>query len=165
MRCSLPSSVRFGQTSAAAAVFDELNLSLFFRLQIVSVAEPRQQTQRRFADLHKVDSTLVFKTWQDLHAASEETISTIGRRLADAVVVAVQDHMHKEVVLAFAAQGYNILCEKPMATTLEDIIEIEDAVSRAGIIFGMGHGMHYYTPSIFLFYRDMYSDAILAVQS
>lgn len=108
--------------------------------KVVAIAEPRPKTQRAFADLHNVDNTLVFNTWQDLHAASDETIKAIGRRLADAVVIAVQDHMHKEVVLAFADQGYNILCEKPMATSLEDIIEIEDAVSRAGTIFGMGHG-------------------------
>ncbi|KAJ6599208.1 hypothetical protein DFH09DRAFT_1130423 [Mycena vulgaris] len=111
--------------------------------KVVAIAEPRPKTQRRFADLHNVDNTLVFSTWQELLRASEETINTIGKRLADAIVVAVQDHMHKEVVLAFAAQGYNILCEKPMATTLEDIIEIEDAVSRAGTIFGMGHVMRY----------------------
>ncbi|KAJ7667852.1 hypothetical protein DFH06DRAFT_1267946 [Mycena polygramma] len=111
--------------------------------KVVAIAEPRPKTQRRFADQHNVDKTLVFNTWQDLHAASEETINTIGRRLADAVVVTVQDQMHKEVVLAFAAQGYHILCEKPMATSLEDILEIEDAVNRAGTIFGMGHVMRY----------------------
>ncbi|KAJ7507653.1 hypothetical protein B0H11DRAFT_1967935 [Mycena galericulata] len=111
--------------------------------KVVAIAEPRPKTQRQFAHLHKVDNTLVFDTWQDLHAASAETINTIGRRLADAVVVAVQDHMHKEVVLAFSDQGYDILCEKPMATTLEDIIEIEEAVKRAGTIFGMGHVLRY----------------------
>ncbi|KAJ7228804.1 hypothetical protein GGX14DRAFT_415123 [Mycena pura] len=111
--------------------------------KVVAIAEPRPQTRHHFADLHKVDNTLVFNTWQDLFAASEETIKTIGTRLADAVVIAVQDHMHKEVVLAFAGQGYNILCEKPMATTLEDIIEIEEAVNSAGVIFGMGHVMRY----------------------
>ncbi|KAJ6629135.1 streptomycin biosynthesis protein StrI [Mycena sp. CBHHK59/15] len=111
--------------------------------KVVAIAEPRPKTQRRFADTQGVDGTLVFDTWQGLYAASEETINTIGRRLADAVVIAVQDHMHKEVVLAFAAQGYNILCEKPMATSLEDIIEIEDAIKKAGTIFGMGHVMRY----------------------
>ncbi|KAJ7283791.1 hypothetical protein C8J57DRAFT_1121543 [Mycena rebaudengoi] len=111
--------------------------------KVVAIAEPRPKTQKHFAGLHSVDGTLVFNTWQELHAASEETMNTIGRRLADAVVVAVQDHMHKEVVLAFAEQGYHILCEKPMATSLEDIIEIEAAVKRAGTIFGMGHVMRY----------------------
>lgn len=92
------------------------------------------------ADNHSVDHTLVFNTWQELHAASADTIKTIGKRLADAVIIAVQDHMHLEVALAFADQGYHILCEKPMATSLGDCIKMEAAVKKAGIIFGMGHG-------------------------
>ena len=87
-----------------------------------------------------MDGTLVFSDWKQLHSASAETIKTVGKRLADAVLVAVQDHMHMEVVLAFAAQGYHILCEKPMATSLSDCVKIEEAVLQANIIFGMGHG-------------------------
>ncbi|CAK5275734.1 unnamed protein product [Mycena citricolor] len=111
--------------------------------KVVAIAEPRPKTQRNFAQAHHVDGTLVFKTWRDLHAASEETINAIGKRLADAVVIAVQDQMHKEVVVAFAAQGYHILCEKPMATSLQDILEMEQAVTKSGKIFGMGHVMRY----------------------
>lgn len=92
-------------------------------------------------NLHDVDKSLVFKTWKDFHAASAETIKTVGKRLADALVIAVQDHMHCEVVQAFAEQGYHILCEKPMATSIEDCIKMSAAVKKAGIIFGMGHGM------------------------
>ncbi len=68
-------------------------------------------------------------------------MSTIGKRLADAVIIAVQDYLHAEVAEAFAQQGYHILCEKPMATSIEDCIRIETAIKKAGIIFGMGHGM------------------------
>ena len=110
------------------------------RCKVVAIAEPRPQTQKHFAKLHKVDQTLVFDTWQDLHAASAETISTIGKRLADAVLIAVQDDLHLEVAVAFAEQGYHILCEKPMATSVEDCINMENAIKRAGTIFGMGHG-------------------------
>ncbi|KAI0774411.1 streptomycin biosynthesis protein StrI [Fomes fomentarius] len=111
--------------------------------KVVAIAEPRPMTQKLMADAHSVDQTLVFKSWQDLHTASAETIQTIGRRLADAVVIAVQDHMHKEVTLAFAAQGYHILCEKPMATSIEDCVKMEAAVKKAGVIFGMGHVLRY----------------------
>ena len=83
----------------------------------------------------------MFNTWQELHAASAETIKTVGKRLADAVLVCVLDHMHLEVVLAFAEQGYHILCEKPMSTKLEDCLRMEAAVKNAGVIFGMGHGV------------------------
>jgi len=85
----------------------------------------------------------VFASWKDLHSASADTIKTVGKRLADAVIICVQDSMHVEIALAFADQGYHILCEKPMATTLEDCIQIEEAISKAGVIFGMGHVMRY----------------------
>jgi predicted dehydrogenase len=61
-------------------------------------------------------------------------------RLTDAVLVAVRDSMHAPVVTALAAQGYHILCEKPMATSPEDCIRMADAVKRSGTIFGIGHG-------------------------
>ncbi|PPQ65227.1 hypothetical protein CVT26_000204 [Gymnopilus dilepis] len=113
------------------------------RCKVVAIAEPRPKTRQHFADLHKVDRTLVFDTWEDLLAASAETISTIGKRLADAVLIAVQDHMHAQVAVAFAAQGYHILCEKPMATSVQDCIKITNAVNDSGRIFGMGHVMRY----------------------
>ena len=83
---------------------------------------------------------MVFNTWQELLKASSETVKLLGKRLADAVLVTVQDQMHLEVVLAFAAQGYHILCEKPMGTNVQDCLKMEAAVKKAGVIFGMGHG-------------------------
>ncbi|KAG1753901.1 uncharacterized protein EDB91DRAFT_1286835, partial [Suillus paluster] len=116
------------------------------KCKVVAIADPRLKTRDLFARTHKLDRTLVFNTWQELLKASAETIQTIGKRLADAVIVAVQDRMHREVVLAFAAQGYHILCEKPMATSLQDCLEMEKAVKNADIIFGMGHAVLRYSP-------------------
>jgi predicted dehydrogenase len=114
------------------------------KCKVVTIAEPRPNTRDIFACNHKLDRTLVFNDWQELLKASADTIQTIGKRLADAVIVAVQDHMHCEVVSAFAAQGYHILCEKPMATNLEDCLKMEKAVKNAGIIYGVGHGKLYH---------------------
>ncbi|TFK76055.1 NAD(P)-binding protein [Pluteus cervinus] len=111
--------------------------------KVVAIAEPRPKTQKYVADLHGIDKTLVFSSWKALATASAETIKTVGERLADAVVIAIQDNLHLEVALAFAEQGYHILCEKPMATSLEDCIKIERAIKKAGIVFGMGHVMRY----------------------
>ena len=108
--------------------------------KVVAIAEPRPKTRKNFADAHSVDPSLVFNTWQELLEASADTIKLLGKRLADAVIIAVQDHMHLEVALAFAAQGYHILCEKPMSTNLDGCLKMEAAVAKAGIIFGMGHG-------------------------
>ncbi len=108
---------------------------------MVAIAEPRSQTRALFADRFGVDSSLVFETWQQFHKASAETIQTAGKRLADAVIVALLDRMHAEVVVAFAAQGYDILCETPMAESIEHCLQMEDAVKKAGIIFGLGLGV------------------------
>ncbi|KAH8113443.1 NAD-binding protein [Phellopilus nigrolimitatus] len=111
--------------------------------KVVAIAEPRPNACATAAAAHGVDASLVFHTWQAFHAASAETLATVGTRLADAVVVTVQDHMHCAVVRAFASQGYHVLCEKPMATSVEDCVRIADAVKKAGIIFGMGHVLRY----------------------
>jgi len=113
------------------------------KCKIIAIAEPRPNTRKMMAEAHLVDSTLVFESYKDLLQASTDTINTVGTRLADAVIIAVQDHMHLEVALAFAEQGYHILCEKPMATSVEHCIKMEAAVKKAGIIFGMGHVLRY----------------------
>ncbi|KAH9062177.1 streptomycin biosynthesis protein StrI [Lactarius vividus] len=120
------------------------------KCRIVAIAEPRSKTRALFTSQYGVDSSLAFETWEQFHKASAETIQTVGKRLADAVLIAVQDHMHAELVVAFAAQGYDILCEKPMATSIEHCLQIEAAVKEAGIIFGMGHVLRYspYTRAI-----------------
>jgi len=61
--------------------------------------------------------------------------------LADAVIVAVQDKQHTEVVEACAPLGYHILCEKPLATNAEECIKIANSIKAAGnIVFGVGYG-------------------------
>ncbi|KAI0068926.1 NAD(P)-binding protein [Artomyces pyxidatus] len=129
-----------GQRGLAYA---EYALSEPTKCKVVAIAEPRPNTRKLNAESHRVDGSLVFTSWTEFFDASAETIATIGKRLADAVVIAVQDHMHHEVVEAFASQGYDILCEKPMATSIEACIQIEAAVKKANIIFGMGHVLRY----------------------
>ncbi|KAG9101218.1 hypothetical protein FRC06_003258 [Ceratobasidium sp. 370] len=95
------------------------------------------------AEWHSVPAANVFTTWQDLLAAADAHDSQNETRYVDGVIVAVQDHMHAEVVVPFAERGYHILCEKPMATTPEECIQMADTVEKAGIVFGIGHVLRY----------------------
>jgi predicted dehydrogenase len=108
--------------------------------KIVAIAEPRPRTRNLFVESHNLPESSVFDSWKALHEASGKSRAESGKPIADAVLVTVQDKMHMEVVLAFAEQGYNILCEKPMATTPEECIRMAGAVKKGGKVFGMGHG-------------------------
>ena len=50
-----------------------------------------------------------------------------------AVSIATPDFAHAEIAMAAAAAGKDILCEKPLATTVEEAQAIVDAASRAGV--------------------------------
>ncbi|KAG8908615.1 hypothetical protein FRB99_004903 [Tulasnella sp. 403] len=111
--------------------------------KVVAVAEPREKTRDAFVDMHHIQESNVFASHVDMLAASRKMFEETGQHIADAIVVAVQDKLHAEVVLQCVEHGFDILCEKPMATTPEDCIRMAEAVSNAGIIFGMGHVLRY----------------------
>ena len=50
------------------------------------------------------------------------------------VDVATPGNSHKEVVLAALAAGKHVLCEKPLANTLDEAREMRDAARRAGVV-------------------------------
>jgi predicted dehydrogenase len=53
----------------------------------------------------------------------------------DAVVVCSENARHFEHVELAAAHGAHVLCEKPIATTLEDAAAMREACERAGVLF------------------------------
>ena len=76
------------------------------RASVVAVAEPSPVRRARLAAEHGISGHHVAADWREL----------AGRgRLADAVLICTQDRMHAEPAEAFAALGYHILLEKPMA--------------------------------------------------
>ena len=95
-------------------------------------------------------------------------------RIADAVIVSVlvrhqstlrsialsgacnevadgQDQLHAPLVEAFAKQGYHILCEKPMATSIDECVDMVKQVQASDEkkIFGVGHGMSLYVAAVY----------------
>ena len=76
------------------------------RSTVVAVAEPSPARRARLAAEHGITPQNAVTDWTEL----------AGRgRLANAVLICTQDRMHAEPAEAFAALGYHILLEKPMA--------------------------------------------------
>ena len=111
------------------------------RVRVVGVAEPREAYRNRMTAEHDIRPENVYTDWRDMAAAP---------RFADAVVIATQDAMHVEPAVEFAAKGYGILLEKPMAPTEDECVRITDAIVDHGNILAVGHVMRYtdYTQSL-----------------
>ncbi|ACB94276.1 Gfo/Idh/MocA family protein [Beijerinckia indica] len=57
----------------------------------------------------------------------------------DAVYISTTNELHKQQALAAAAAGKHILCEKPLALSLNDARDMIDACRRAGVIMATNH--------------------------
>lgn len=57
----------------------------------------------------------------------------------DAVYVSTTNELHRDQVLAAAAAGKHVLCEKPLALTLEDARAMVAACEAAGVVMATNH--------------------------
>ncbi|MFB7224516.1 Gfo/Idh/MocA family protein [Streptomyces sp. NPDC056227] len=101
---------------------------------ITAVAEPRTHRRAAFAETHAVPVEHRYTDWRELAAAP---------RLADAVLIALQDAQHVEAAEAFAARGYDILLEKPMATDVAECDRIAEVAEAAGVSLTVCHVLRY----------------------
>lgn len=67
----------------------------------------------------------------------EEPMRVVEDPGVDVVVVATASLVHADWSVAALEAGKDVICEKPMTTTLEDADRIVDAVRRSGRIFGL----------------------------
>lgn len=64
--------------------------------------------------------------------------------VADAVDICTPTPAHRDLVLAAAVAGKNIVCEKPLALTVEDATAMIDACAAAGVALYPGHVVRYF---------------------
>ncbi|MFC4171087.1 Gfo/Idh/MocA family protein [Microvirga sp. GCM10011540] len=66
----------------------------------------------------------------------------------DAVILCTPHSMHTQQVLAAAAAGKHVFCEKPLALTREDAELSVEACRAAGVLLGIGHERRFEPASI-----------------
>jgi predicted dehydrogenase len=103
--------------------------------KVAGVAEPRDEYRKSFAEEHKVPASGVFRTWEEFCQKP---------RMCDAVVISTMDQMHVAPCVACLDKGYDVLLEKPMATSLADCRAIDQAQRRSGRIVGVCHSLRYH---------------------
>src|ERR1700722_13858106 len=95
-----------------------------------------------------------FKDWKDFLVWEGErrkkgSSGDIVPEGVDGVFICVQDGLHKEVIVGLAPLGIHIMCEKPLATSLDDCVSIyktllsKDSDTGLSTIFSIGHVLRY----------------------
>ncbi len=101
------------------------------RVRLVAVADVRQEAADHVA-----------RTW-GAGAAYTDYHALLARPDVDVVVIATPEFLHAEQVEAAAAAGKHILCEKPMAPTVEEADRMLVATRAAGVRFMVGHSRRF----------------------
>ncbi len=112
------------------------------RLYAQCLAEGAESKLVAVADLDGARAAQLAQEWE-VPASYASYAELFAKEPLDAVVVATPDEAHRAPVLAALEHGLHVLCEKPLATTLEDGFAIREAVVRTGkhlmVNFGNRH--------------------------
>ncbi|CAG8699318.1 2306_t:CDS:2, partial [Acaulospora colombiana] len=99
--------------------------------KVVAIAEPRPETRSDFATKHGIADKHAFPSHTELLVHSDVLVRDGKERLAQAVVICVQDRMHAQLTIDFAQRGYHILCEKPLGVTVEECLQVTEEVEKS----------------------------------
>lgn len=75
------------------------------------------------------------------HTANIEDV--LNNKDVHAVVVALPHYLHSPVAIQCARAGKHVMCDKPIATTVEDARKMIDECRKAGVILGVNFAMRY----------------------
>jgi hypothetical protein len=70
--------------------------------------------------------------------AKTEANLPIGQRI-DFISIVTPNHLHLPVAKQFLEAGINVVCDKPMTFSLEEVLALRDIVKRTGKVFVLTH--------------------------
>jgi predicted dehydrogenase len=115
-------------------VYGQYALQHPHKLQYVAVAEPVAERRQRLNTSHDIAPDMQFASWEQLLEQP---------KLADAVIVATPDNDHIAPAITAMEAGYDVLLEKPMATTAADCAALVRASEKHGRILQISHVLRY----------------------
>ena len=83
-----------------------------------------------------LDPARVYDTYEEM--AREEAALPADDRI-DFVSIVVRNNLHFDVAKTFLASGFHVICDKPLAYSLEQALALRDIVREAGLVFALTH--------------------------
>ncbi|KJC47774.1 hypothetical protein UP09_09210 [Bradyrhizobium sp. LTSP885] len=124
INCAIAGLGRWGRALVEAARHEP-------RLRIASAVEPDIAHAEDFCAAHGLSPA----TSLDAVLADDDI---------DAVLLATPHSLHKAQVIAAAAAGKQVFCEKPLALGRDDAAEMFAACRKAGVVLAVGHNRRFW---------------------
>ncbi len=124
MNCAVVGLGRWGRTLVEAARKGG-------RLKLTRAVETDPERARDFCAQHDLDLTT-------------ELDAVLNDRAIDAVLLATPHSLHLAQVIAAAAAGKQVFCEKPLALRREHAAQMFSACRDAGVVLAVGHNRRFW---------------------
>jgi predicted dehydrogenase len=127
-------AVLIGAGNRGWRVYGEYAVAHPAELRFVAVVEPDDGRRQQFAERHGLPLESQYRSWEELASRPP---------LAEAAINATLDRTHHRSTLALLAAGYEVLLEKPIATTPQECLELAQAAERFGRGLQISHVLRY----------------------
>ncbi|MCR5150015.1 MAG: Gfo/Idh/MocA family oxidoreductase [Clostridiales bacterium] len=110
--------------------------AMAYGAEIAAICDSNEENLKKAGERYGIGREKQFTDYNDILNSDE----------IDVVTVAVPDQLHKKISCDFLRAGINVLCEKPLALTREDTLEIIKAADESNAKFMVGQICRF-TPS------------------
>jgi predicted dehydrogenase len=101
---------------------------------ITAIAEPDSERLAAVSEMHNIPSDRQFHSWREMLEQP---------KLADILINTTMDRDHVESAISGMRCGYNMLLEKPMATSLDDCARINRVRQETNRVVSVCHSLRY----------------------
>jgi len=127
-------AILIGAGDRGADTYGEYALRNPSSIKFIAIAEPQKRRREKFVNQHQISKENIFESWEPLLEKE---------KLADVAIITTQDKMHYEPTIRALKQGYDILLEKPMSTTLEECKSLADISEEEERLLQVCHVQRY----------------------
>ena len=127
-------AILIGAGARGADTYGEYALGHPDEIEFVAVAEPIDTRRNLFVEKHQIPQDKSFTSWEKLLELD---------KIAEIAIIATQDQMHAEPAIQALEKGYDVLLEKPMATSVDKCKKLVEVSEKTGKLLFVCHVCRY----------------------
>jgi len=90
------------------------------------------QKCRQAGERYHVSSERAYSSWEDM--LDRENSLPADKRM-EAVIIATPNHLHHPQAMAALEKGFHVICDKPVAVSLAQALELKRKVGETELVF------------------------------